>query len=387
MQTGIEKQALDKMIKARTHLLFDSPFIGSQAIKYTLVPATKTPCGKKIDTAAINGKVIIFNPSYINQLSFNQVKFLIAHESFHCMLGHHIRRSGRDFETWNEAGDYVINDILISENIGEKIDHILFDQIYSGMNTEQVFKSLFQENQENNGKGDQIANNPAGFVIDAPKDISQADMDSDIKESIQSGLNYAKKAGKMPGTKVQKILSEILTPRANWKSLLKQWIDSTDKSDVSFSRPIDRGHGYFSPGYYSEGLNKLVIALDVSSSVLSYQKAIESFQAEINELKNAFQFDCDLIYFHSEIERIETFHRHEQIKIEVKETGGTRVKPVFDHIQETGLNNQIAGLIIFTDLEIFDFPTHEPGFKTLFVKYGKNTFCEHAPIGQTIEIE
>ena len=394
MQTDIEKQALDKMIKARTHLLFDNPFIGANAIRYKLIPGDKTPCGKQINTAAINGKEIYFNPIYINQLSFNQVKFLLAHESFHCMLGHHIRRSGRDFEVWNKAGDYVINDLLIDEQIGEQIDGILFDPLYTGLSTEQVFKSLFQEKQEtekntqkNNGKSEQIANNSAGSVIDAPKDLTQAEIESELKESIQSAMNYAKKAGKMPGAKIQKILSAILAPKANWKSLLKQWIDSTDKSDVSFSRPIDRGHGYYSPGYYSEGLNQLVIALDVSRSVLSHPQAISSFQSEINELKNVFQFDCTLIYFHSHIEKIESYQRHEKITIKIEETGGTRIKPVFDHIQDNGLNNQIAGLIVFTDLEIFDFPAHEPSFKTLFVKYGKSTFCEESPIGDTIDIE
>jgi len=429
MQTDIEKQALDKMIKARTHLLFDNPFIGANAIKYNLIPAIQHN-GIKIETACINGKDIVFNPEYILSLSFNQVKFLLAHESWHCMLKHHIRRSGRDFETWNEAGDYVINDILMAENIGEKIDGILFDEKYNELNTEKVFKELYQEKQENNennnqdnnnqsddssddssqsndnsqengssgsngddsgqddtDNGKQIASDPAGSVIDAPKDISHADIESEIKESIQSALNYARKAGKEPGQKVKHVLSEILAPSANWKQLLKQWIDSTDKTDVSFIRPKDRSNGYYSPGYYSEGLNQLVIAIDVSGSVLGYLNSIETFQSELNSLKQSYQFDCTLIYFHSNIERIETYQRHEDIKIEVIETGGTRIQPVFDHISDNGLINQISGLIVFTDLEIFDFPEQTPVFKTLFVKYGDSEHCEHAPIGETISID
>jgi len=453
MQSEIEKTALNKMIKARSHLLFDNPFIGSQAIKYNLIPTIEYN-GKTVRTACIDGKNIAFNPEYVNQLPFNQVKFLLAHEAFHCMLKHHVRRSGRDFETWNKSGDYIINDILINENIGEKIDGICFDEKYNGLNTEKVFKELYQEkqeskkqkqadqNQDNNGgssqdnsdsdnsdnsqdqseneqtsdisddssqsdgngqdtkqddktddSGQDIANDPAGSVIDCPSDMDQADIDSDIKESIQSALNYAKKAGKEPGQKVKDLISEILAPSANWKELLKQWIDSTDKTDVSYIRPIDRHNGYYSPGYYSEGLNKIVLAIDVSGSVLSAPNAINAFQSEINELKNVFQMEIDLIYFHSNIERIETYQKHEDIKIEVIETGGTKLMPVIEHIRDNGLNNQIAGLIVFTDLEIFDFPETETGYKTLFVKYGnrqgyhKRERIDTSPIGETIKID
>jgi len=419
MQSEIEKTALNKMIKARTHLLFDNPFIGAQAIKYNLIPSENYN-GIQVNTAMTNGKEIVFNPAYINQLSFNQVKFLLAHESFHCMLGHHVRRSGRDHETWNNAGDYVINDILLSEKIGEEINGLLIDSKYSGQNTESVFKDLYQEKQDQNSQkntGDSIdsqaksspgargevengtsqgnetdisqkvAKGPAGDVIDAPKDLTTAEIESELKESIQSAMNYTKKAGKLPGPKIQKMIGEILAPKANWKDLLKQWIDSTDKTDVSFIRPKDHGTGYFSPGYYSEGLNRIIIAIDISGSVLSVPKAIEIFQSEINSLKNAYQFDCQVIYFHSKIEKIETYQRHEQIKIHIEETGGTQIKPVFDYIQDNGLNNQISGLIVFTDLEICDFPKHETGYKTLFVKYGDSQYLEKAPIGETITIK
>jgi len=419
MQREIEKTALNKMIKARTHLLFDNPFIGAQAIKYNLIPSENYN-GIQVNTAMINGKEIIFNPAYVNQLSFNQVKFLLAHESFHCMLGHHVRRAGRDHETWNSSGDYVVNDILLSEKIGEEIDGILIDSKYNGQNTEFVFKDLYQEKQDQSRQknaGDNIdsqaksshgadgevengtsqgnetdisqkvANGPAGDVIDAPKDLTTAEIESELKESIQNAMNHAKRAGKLPGPKVQKIISEILAPKANWKDLLKQWIDSTDKTDVSFIRPKDHGTGYFSPGYYSEGLNQIIIAIDVSGSVLGVPKAIEIFQSELNSLKSAYQFDCQVIYFHSHIERIETYQRHEQIKIEVEETGGTCIMPVFDYIQNNGLNNQISGLIVFTDLEICDFPKHETEYKTLFVKYGNSQYLEVAPIGETITIK
>ena len=446
MEIDIEKNAMDQMIKARTRLLFDFPFWGSQSIRYTF-ESTNNYKGIRIDTALTNGKIIAFNPEYVNSLNLGKKIFLCAHETGHNMLKHSAQLKGYDRDIANQAMDYTVNDILISEGIGDPIDGILIDKKYAGMAWQEVYKILYQEKQENEKQkkadqkqddktddsnqgndsdsdssdnsqdrpgndqtscpGDvssqsddnsqdakqddtsqnQVAADPAGSVIDCPIDMDHSEVDSDIKQSIQNSLNYAKKAGKMPGQKIQDIVKEILAPSANCWELLKQWYDSIDKSDVSFTRPIDRQNGYYSPGFYSEGLNKLIIAIDVSESVTSQKNAINSFQSNINELKNIHQVDCDVIYFHSTIERIETYQKHEDINIEVVETGGTRLMPVFGHISDNGLNNQIAGLIVFTDLEIFDFPEQETGYKMLFVKYGQNRYCERAPIGETISIK
>ncbi|MBU1020318.1 MAG: LytTR family transcriptional regulator DNA-binding domain-containing protein [Firmicutes bacterium] len=62
MESEIEKTALNKMVKARTHLLFDHPFIGAQAIRYPLKSAGTTG-NIKVDTAATNGINIVFNPA------------------------------------------------------------------------------------------------------------------------------------------------------------------------------------------------------------------------------------------------------------------------------------------------------------------------------------
>lgn len=475
----MEKQVMDQMVKARTRLLFDFPFFGSQAIKYPF-KSTKNYNGIQVDTALTNGQIIAFNPEYVSDLSLGQKIFLCAHETGHNMLKHSSQLKGYNFDIANQAMDYVINDILISENIGEKIPGILIDEKYSKMPWQQVYSILYQEKQENekqkqensqdnnendndqsqsdnsdnsqssqsdnsnendnqensqdtsqdnqdngsngsngtdnsqennesqssdngtenendnqddnseNGSGteqqEKIANSPGGSVVESPNDIEHSEIDSQINQDIQSALNYAKKAGKMPGQKVKDLISEILAPKANWKDLLKQWIDSTDKTDMSYIRPIDRNNGYYSPGYFSEDINKIIIAIDVSGSVLSVPSAINAFQSEINELKIQFQFDCDVIYFHSNIEKIENYQKHENITIKIDETGGTRLMPVIDYIQDNGLQNQISGLIVFTDLEIFDFPKSDPEYKTLFVKYGNNRYCEKSPIGETINI-
>jgi len=416
MNQDLIEKTIEKLKRSRTHLLlssgYDSAIIGSLSIKYPFVPANEYK-GIKIDTAATNGAVIVFNPNYIDTLSHSQTIFLIAHETMHCMLCHHLRRAGRKLETWNHAGDYVINEILIADKIGEPISGALFEPKYHGQNTESVFKQLYQEEQQKEESQDpagddeknsddgaqndfasgsgavQTISDPAGGVIDAPAGDNPADIESELKENLITAEKFAEKSagpGSGKGSILKRLLDTITAPKANWKDILKQWFDSNDKTDFSFIRPRHGSSGYLLPGLYSESLGKVLIAIDVSGSVLGCQGAIESFQSEINSLRESMQFDSEVIYFHSRVERVETFGRHETITIEVKETGGTRLKSVFDYISDNGLANQITGLIVFTDLEIDDFPRHEPSFKTLFVKYGNRPYCERAPIGETINI-
>lgn len=386
------KLALEKLTRARSRLLlsdnYDMSVIGSLSIKYPFIAAEKYQ-GYTIETAATNGINIVFSPGYIEKLSLKHCIFLIAHETLHCMFLHHTRRAGRDVGTWNKAGDYIINDILISDQIGDVMPDILFDPKYHGLNIEHVYKMLTDDSQtgdDDQPDDDKIINNPAGGVIDIPKDLNPADIESELKQALTSADIFAEKAapGTSAGSLIKKIIQEIRAPGADWRQLFKNWFDANNKSDFSFSRPRHSG-GYILPGLYSEDLGKLIIAMDVSGSVVNHAGAVESFQNELNIMRESLKFDCDVIYFHSDIERIESFQKHEPIKIEVIETGGTKLKPVLDYIFDTGLKNQITGLVVFTDMEIFDFPEFELGYKILFCQYGDQETYK-TDIGETIKI-
>ena len=405
----MEKQALEKLKKARAHLLlssiYDQAIIGSISIKFPFVAAESFQ-GYKIETAATNGMVIVFNPEYIDKLSLKECMFLIAHETMHSMFLHHTRRAGRDFEKWNIAGDHIINDILISDQIGTPINGALFDPKFHGLNIEYVYRLISDQGDQpgsSDQPGDQGADpgssdqpgdqgdkktidSPAGGVIDAPADFNTADLSADIKNTITSAINMAEKAfpGSGKGSRIKKLLEDIRAPKVSWQNLLKQWFDGHDKTDFSFSRPR-YSDNYILPGLHSEALGKIIVAMDVSKSVLEHAGAIESFQSEIITLRDQFQFETELIYFHSEIERVENFQRHEKIEIKIIETGGTQLQPVLDYISDNGLINQISGLLVFTDMEIFDFPEQEPGYKILFIQYGDQDYYK-TDIGQTIKI-
>lgn len=210
---------MQELIKARSHLLLDNPFFGIQAMALDLKEKAS------VGTAATNGKQLFYNKEFIFSLSHKERIFLLAHEVFHVTLGHHIRRNGRDIETWNKAADYAVNQILFQNKIGSVIDGALFDNRFDGQSTEAIYKTLYQERQANkkqdkgNGqdkeqkqdKNQADINGKCGGVLDSPEsDTGKAQVEQ--KTMLAQAMQAARAAGKLPGNG-EKISSydELLT--------------------------------------------------------------------------------------------------------------------------------------------------------------------------------
>jgi len=137
--------ATEKIQKARAGLIYDQPFFASLALRLLLVE------DRSIKTAGTNGKVLKFNPEWIDSLSLDQTKGMLAHEVLHIGNCHHTRRGGRDVKLWNKAADYAINDVIIQCGL------VLPDGTLTGMGTdksaEQLYNMLYNEPPEGGGGG------------------------------------------------------------------------------------------------------------------------------------------------------------------------------------------------------------------------------------------
>jgi predicted metal-dependent peptidase len=131
-----------KMTAARYALVNEEPFWGSLAMSLDLVsdPTCKT--------AWVNGQKLGFNPAYIDTLSHDVAKGLLAHEVEHVALGHPWRREGRDPHDYNVAADKVVNHDL--REAGFKLpDGVYYaegDEI--GKSTEWVYTQQQQQQAE-----------------------------------------------------------------------------------------------------------------------------------------------------------------------------------------------------------------------------------------------
>lgn len=72
---------------------------------------------KTIGTAATDGKVVYYDPKFLEGLSDKQKVFLFAHEICHVKFDHIFRSEGKDKKLWNIATDAVINALLKQDKL------------------------------------------------------------------------------------------------------------------------------------------------------------------------------------------------------------------------------------------------------------------------------
>ena len=100
------KSVEDKLLAARTSLMWDHPFFAALAMQLETIDATDDP---RIDTMATDGKRLYVHGPFVESLKKDELVFVLAHEVMHNALQHHIRRQARDPSLWNIAADYCIN--------------------------------------------------------------------------------------------------------------------------------------------------------------------------------------------------------------------------------------------------------------------------------------
>ena len=98
--------AAEKITKAKAGLILDQPFFGSLVLRLGMKECPYIP------TAMVNGVDIRYNPDWVDTMTLEQTKGLLAHEVMHCALKHHVRRQGREPGKWNWACDYAIHPLL-----------------------------------------------------------------------------------------------------------------------------------------------------------------------------------------------------------------------------------------------------------------------------------
>jgi predicted metal-dependent peptidase len=137
--------AESKLTKARVQLLFDQPFFATLCLRLGLVSA-------HVPTMATNGKVIYYNPAFVDSLTPQELQGVLAHEVLHCALAHHCRRGTRDAHLWNKAADYAINPIVLKNGLALPSGALL-NPDYEGLSAEEIYAQLMQQSAGGNGSG------------------------------------------------------------------------------------------------------------------------------------------------------------------------------------------------------------------------------------------
>jgi len=378
--------AEQEMRRARTALILDHPFFGALALRLEFRPDTS------VDTAAVNGKAVRYNPKWVSGLPPDHLRGVLAHEVMHCAMGHQWRRSGRDFAVWNKACDYAINGIITEAGLSLP-DSAMVDARFSDKSAESIYGELHQQPQEQDGgggKGDGDSSGGKGNVPDpggcgAVEDGDTGEPDAmtegDWKvAATQAAKAAAMHAGTLPGC--LKRLVEALTDRSlDWRTILADFVQRCARNDYSWRVPNPRYArlGVVLPTLRSEELPCLVIAIDTSGSI--DKPALGRFLGAMSDAISAYPTTAHVVCCDTNIHNTAEFRTEDlPIAIEPKGGGGTSFRPVFEWVEQEGIDP--AALIYFTDLYCNQYPDQQPDYPVLWVLPKES--CREAPWGDTL---
>lgn len=371
-----------RISKAKTNLILDHPFFGALAMNmpFEVVPADDA----SVPTAATDGKKVWFNEGFVEQINDNQLTFLVAHEVCHPMFDHNGRRGSRDHKKWNQAADYVINQLLVDEKIGEFIEGgCLNKTLYDAGRgiSEAIYDLLPDQGGSGGGKFGQggDANGSAyDDIMDSGKsDAERQQQAEEWKVKAAQAAQAAKMMGKLSAN-VARLVDSVLSPKVNWKDVLRNFIVKAKNDSRSWARPNRRflAQGMYLPSISGEAMGELVIAVDCSGSI--GDKELNQFAAEIKAIKEDTNPSAiHVVYFDSEVCHYDHFSADEELHIDAHGGGGTAFSPVFKFLDEKGI--EPVATVFLTDLYCGDFGD-QPSHPVLWVSYG----TDKAPWGEVV---
>jgi len=374
-----------RLSKAKTALILEHPFVGNIALNMPFELTEDTP------TAATNGERVLFNPNFCDELSDEELKFLVAHECMHPMLEHPFRRQERDIRVWNQAGDYVINQLLVDENMGKMPEGGLYDMDVwnkGGGTTDGIYKILPKEgpsDDSNNGIGSvgKGGGDPLDQCLDAEGSPAETEQKaSEWKVKVAQAAQAAKMMGKMSAG-LERFVGKVLEAKVDWREVLQRFVEKCKDDTRSWARPNRRflAQGLYLPTSSGEAMGELVVAVDCSGSI--DEDTLNQFAAEVLTIKEDSNPSCiHVVYFDSEVCHYEKFTRDDELHIEPHGGGGTAFSPVFDYLNKHGIDP--IACVFLTDLYCDDYGD-EPSFPVLWVATDKDK--TDAPFGEVVVMD
>ena len=399
-------EVLDRIIVARVGLLLRHPFFGNMATRLRIQAADEW-----LGTAAVDGRNLYFNTQFFNAMNNKEIEFVIAHEILHCVFDHLGRRDERNPMLYNIAADYIVNNLLVRDRIGTipSIVSCYQDFKYEGWSSEEVYDELFEEAKKNGEEylkqlgemldehldlegedGEDGDNGKDGKGSKGRPKYSKAEMDQIRDEVKEAMINAAQTAGagNTPAG-VARMIKELTEPKMNWRELIRQQIQSTIKSDFTFSRPSRKGWhtGAILPGQNFEDTIDICVSLDMSGSIGTQQGA--DFLGEIKGIMDEYKdYNIKVWCFDTAVYNEQDFSAdggEDLSEYEIKGGGGTDFMANWTYMKENDI--QPKKFIMFTDGYAWDSWGDPDWCDTVFVIHSHHDKNVQAPFGVTAHYE
>ena len=376
----MSKKAEKLMQSARAQLAILEPFFSTLLFKYPLKKADFIP------TACVDPKgQIYYNAEFVEKLSVYELQFLLCHEVLHIVYQHTLRRGERDPRLWNYACDMVINETLVSLNVGTPLDGCLryhgaetmtSEQVYERIKDQEEFQSKGSEGNNwgssdtQNGTGDSLSdivgngdasstpqeNDP---LAEARKKLGGALTESERRRvSAEAKINASEAAsmarmsgsniGTAKGNFLRRLDEFIMAERFPWHKALAQFMNKFVNQDQSWKRPNRRFQDVYLPTTDRQpAMGDLVIGIDTSGSI--GDKELAFFGAHVNTIIEECKPEkIYLLWCDTEVDTVEEFTLEDlPIEFTPKGGGGTDMRAITHWVNDNTPDADVC--VIFTD--------------------------------------
>ena len=385
----------------------------------------KVSVDDKTSTACTNGMDVRYGRDFVQSLNDKQLAFLILHENMHKAYRHLVvweKLYKRNAVLANIACDYVIN-LQIRDYDPHQYDTEMptdaegkpmgcIDEKYRGMDSQEVFLKLIEEKGEDYGKtkvyvlgtgeeGEGNGNGPDSDGEGIPTldehdwegagEATQEEKNEAGKEIEQALRQGSILVGKMGGN-VSRGISEMLTPKIDWKEALRDFVKSmTQGKDQSSWRRLHKRYlaaDLIMPSSYSEKVGGIAIAIDTSGSIGTEE--LSQFLSEVKSIcEEVSPEQIDLLYWDTHVASRETYTENELAGLteSTKPAGGGGTEPacVPKFMKKHNMNPEC--LLMLSDgyighQDASDWDIQAP---VLWCIKGNSRFV--APVGKTVHVE
>jgi len=301
----------------------------------------KTSVIDKPITARTNGRDAQYGREFTDSLTDKELAFLIMHENMHKCYRHLTTWKGLhdiDHACANQACDYVINIQLVDLDPQEKLISMprkngkvvgLIDSAYRGMDAKQVFDIIYKKKKEKGGGGDeegedgdeggsgtsrQAGDQSGGGLdehdwqgaVDGMTEQEKQELADDIDQALRQGGIYAGKVG----GKMSREIAEMLTPKVNWREVLRRFVKTSLKDRDSPSwRKAHKNYLWqdiILPSILGKRMKHLAVAIDTSGSIQG--PILTAFLSELNKIiKDVNPERVDVMYWDTDVASHETY--------------------------------------------------------------------------------
>lgn len=307
----------EKLIRARVQLTNTHPFFArlTMSLKFIEKP--------EVGTMGVNKYgVLYYNPAFVDKLSQEQLKGVLAHEVMHCALEHFNSKQKPRAGIANVVEDLVINDMLrrnslklpnqalmpdynhsfevrlpdgnthTLSSIDKRTSYTLYDEL-SKVWKDQGKKGNggWQKGHDEHMRGDGKGKDNSGV----------GHRDSDYwKNKIVESYMASKQAGKSPAG-MERIVDQITKPKMTWRQMLQRFVRNRIPYDFTWRRPNKRTYsaGWYMPKTLKEGVT-VTLLIDTSGSVS--QKELGQIFGEMKGIVGQLQgLDLRVIYHDTKV--------------------------------------------------------------------------------------